>query len=64
MITSSAEQAQQSSESTGRHQDADQHQQAAAYDIDYPVVFLDPVECGFEIVDEHGAQYERDAKTQ
>ena len=52
------------SKGTGCHENADQHQQAAAYDVDYLVISLDPVEDGFEIVDEHGAQDERNAQSQ
>ena len=52
------------SKCTGCHHDADKHQQAAAYDIDYFIVSFDPVEYGFEIIDKHGAEDERYAKAQ
>ena len=64
ILTSLAEQAQHSSESTCRHQDANQDQQAAADGVDDLIVLLDPIECRLEIIDEYCAQDKRNTQTQ
>ena len=59
--TSLAEQTQKPPKSPGGHQDTNQHQKNAADKVNGPVVTFDPVESRLQIVDQHGAEKERNS---
>ena len=62
--SSLSEKTQKPSEHSRCHQNTDCNKQTAADDIDDLIVFLDPVECRFQTIDQHRAENERDAKSQ
>ena len=49
-------------QASGGHQNAEQHQQAAANSVYYPVMFFDPLESGLQIINQHRADQERYAQ--